>query len=116
MFMTLANNQFGDDLNIDDATRLLRENHCNVDDALEAYGRHRERELAGDKGHTHRSSGDHIVDSGVKEVDSEGVVARILTAVKQVLGDDGARIRMYRDMTSTTTIGYHHWAVLRPPL
>ena len=40
MFMTLANNRFGDDLNLDDATRLLRDNHCNVDDALEAYGRH----------------------------------------------------------------------------
>ena len=79
VFMTQANNRFGDDLNIDDATRLLRDNHCNVDDALEAYGRHRELELAGDKR--------HIVDTGVKEVDSEGVVAKILTAVKQILGD-----------------------------
>ncbi len=76
MFMTQANNRFGVDLNIDDATRLLRDNHCNVDDALEAYGRHRERELAGDKRQSHRPSGDHIVDSGVKEVDSEGVVAK----------------------------------------
>ena len=96
VFMTRANNRFGDDLNIDDATRLLRDNHCNVDDALEAYGRHRERELAGDKR--------HIVDSGVKEVDSECVVARILTAVKQILGDQGARRRLYRDMTMATGI------------
>ncbi len=42
VLMTQANNRFGVDLNIDDATRLLRDSHCNVDDALEAYGRHTE--------------------------------------------------------------------------
>ena len=65
-----------------------------------ARKRDRERELAGNEGHTTEPSGDQIVDSGVKALESESVVATILTAVKQMLRDEGARRRIYRDMTT----------------
>ena len=41
MFMTQANNQFGDDLDVKDAIWILQNNHCNLDEALEACRRHR---------------------------------------------------------------------------
>jgi hypothetical protein len=39
-FMTLANNRIGIDLDVDEATWILRSNHCNLDEALEACRRH----------------------------------------------------------------------------
>ena len=42
-FMTLANNWFGVELDTDEATRLLRDSRCNLDETLEAYRRQHDR-------------------------------------------------------------------------